>query len=152
MSQYFPFFNILLFGFPLYFLPGSFISNIFLPIHTLSIFCPNHLDLHSLTTSLVTWGYSQREPQHLQHCHLQLCFSLLVIATIPQTINKAGVPFAVTLLSHITSDTFLHPILPACTLFFTCYSHVPFPWRVTSGTWTTAPLWPQLPLINTQHT
>ena len=88
-----------------------------------------------LISNLVFSRHSHSKPQHsfLQLSFLPLVF--FVTATVSSRYTIAGLTtelytFAFTLfdklLSQITPDAFLHPFHPACTLFFTTLSQLPF--------------------------
>ena len=137
----------LLFGLPLFLLPGNSISITFLPTYSLSllmtypyhlIFIPNRSTLTvSLMYSFLILSFLVTPIANLNifisaTSISSTCFFVTAIVSSPY--NIAGLtteqytfPFTLVgnLLSQITPDTFLHPFHPACTLPFTSLSQLP---------------------------
>ena len=142
----------LLFGLPLFLFPGNSISIIFLLTYSWSLLmtCLYHLDLSSLIfipnrstlTALLMCSFLILSFLVTPIANLSIfisatsiystCFFVTAGVSSPYTIaglitELYNFPFTLAgnLLPQITSDTFLHPFHPACTLFFTSLSHSP---------------------------
>ena len=147
----------LLFGLPLLLFPGNFISIIFLPTYSWSLFmtCPYHLSLPSLIfipnrstlTVLLMFSFLILSFLVTPTANLNIfisatsisstCFFVTTTVSSPYTIAGLTIelytfPFilAGNFLSQITPDTLLHPFHPACTLFFTSLSQPPLSYTV----------------------
>uniref|UniRef100_A0A8C4Q084 Uncharacterized protein n=1 Tax=Eptatretus burgeri TaxID=7764 RepID=A0A8C4Q084_EPTBU len=147
----------LIFGLPLLLQPGGSILSILVPIYSASLLCtrPNHLNLASLTlspsrpTCAVPLIYSflilsilvtpneNRSIFNSLTSSTDSCLFVSAIASKPH--NIAGLTtvlytftftLAASLLSQITPATFLQPLHPACTLFFTYLQHSSLLWTV----------------------
>ncbi|MEQ2225418.1 hypothetical protein ILYODFUR_017239 [Ilyodon furcidens] len=152
MSSFTPSIN-LLFGLPLGLLPGRSSLSILLPMDSLSLLFlieiemsnPSQSGLSGFISSIsnMSWPsdilisdrihprHSQREPQHVHLCYLQLCLLSLPQChhiTMMHRSPSSCTPFfsfLLILLSHNTPDTFLHLFQPAWTCFFTSFPHSP---------------------------
>ena len=142
----------ILFGLPLLLFPGNSISIIFLPTYSWSLLmtCPYHLSLPSLIfipdrstlTVLLMCLFLILSFLVTPIAHLNIFISatsisscFFVTATVSSPYTIAGIttelytfPFTLAgnLLSQTTPDTLFHPFHPACTLFFTSLSQLPF--------------------------
>ena len=142
----------LLFGLPLFLFPGNSIFIIFLPTYSwfLLMTCAYHLSLPSLIFisnrstltvllmySFLIWPFLVTPIGNLNISISATSISstcFFVTATVSSPYTIAGLttelytfPFTLAgyLLSQITPDTFLHPLHPVCTLFFTSLSQLP---------------------------
>ena len=138
-------FKNIFFGLPLFLFPSNSVSIIFLPTYSWSLLmtCPYQLSLPSLIfipsrstlTVLLIYSFLILSFLVTPIANLNIFISatsisstcFFVTATVSSPYTIAGLitelytfPFTLAgnLLSQITSDTFLHPFHPACTLFF----------------------------------